>query len=677
MILNTAELKSNVKLEDIVSISTKLEKISHGFVGKCPLHTEKSASFNIYSKTNRYKCFGCGKSGTNIDFFMETQGMKYIDAVEAVAKFGNFELEYDNKKIEKPIPRLEKVSKVMLDYFENKRKISNNTLLRFGITESFEWGVVSKKNVQMICFNYFRNNELVNIKFRGIEEKKDMLMAKGAELIFYNLDAIKDDIECVISEGEIDCLSLYEAGVFNAISVPNGAAQNLKNNLKYIDSCYDYFTNKTKIIIAVDNDAAGVGLKNSLITIFGTERCYVAKFPNDCKDSNDVLVKYGKEKLKECIDNAVLAQLEFKVKEVKELKLNSIINPDDEDYSFVQDDAEIEEKLSLIRTGKNQRGLTTGLPKLDEFFVLKEKNLNLTNGHDNVGKSAVTWYLALLSAMYHNWNWVIFSSENSNEGVMRSLIQFYVGKPMYGEYGMNDVEYKEAKTFVKNHFTLIDTDNDYYSYEDILVMLKKLQKIKKYNYCLIDPYNSLRLPDTKEMPNTHDYHYAALSKMRIFIKQNDIGILLNNHAVTAALRMRDGDKKYPVAPQKADTEGGGKFANRADDFLTIHRVLQHPTQYMITEIHVRKVKDTETGGKVTSFDNPYKMSMYKRMCAFREVIDVDANSIHHNYGIDPVEEWHKNKNEQIDINFTEQPTNSPPNENYNAALDPNSDVMPF
>jgi twinkle protein len=654
MVLNISELKESVKLEDIVSQTTKLNRVAHGFVGKCPLHNEKSPSFNIYTKTNRYKCFGCGKSGTNIDFFMETQGIKYIDAVEAVAKFGNFDLEYDNKNIEKPIPRLTKVSNRMLDYFENKRKISNYTLLRFGITESVEWGVFSKKNVDVICFNYFRNGELVNIKFRGIDEKKDMLMSKGSELIFYNLDAIKDNTECVITEGEIDCLSLYESGVYNAISVPNGAAQNLKNNLKYVDNCYDYFTNKKKIIIAVDNDSAGIGLKNSLIAIFGIERCFVAKLPDDCKDSNDVLVKYGKEKLKECIDKAIAAKLEFSKKEVKELKLNSIINEEDDNYSFIQDESEIEEKLQLIRDGKNQLGLTTGMKLFDEYFLFKENNLNLTNGHDNVGKSAVTWYLALLSAMYHNWNWVIFSSENTNEGVMRSLIQFYAGKPIYGDYKMNDIEYKEAKQFVKNHFTLIDTDSDYYSYEDILVMIKKLQKIKKYHYCLIDPYNSLRLPDSKDMPNTHDYHYAALSKMRIFIKQNNIGILLNNHAVTSALRMRDGDKKYPVAPQKADTEGGGKFANRADDFLTIHRALQHPTQYMITEIHVRKIKDTETGGRVTPFDSPYKMAMYNRMCGFREVIDVDTNSIHHNYGIDPVEEWHKIKNKQIEIQFTEQ-----------------------
>jgi hypothetical protein len=99
------------------------------------------------------------------------------------------------------------------------------------------------------------------------------------------------------------------------------------------------------------------------------------------------------------------------------------------------------------------------------------------------------------------------------------------------------------------------------------------------------------------------------------------------------LRKLDKDG-YICAPQKADTEGGGKVANKADDFMTIHRKTQHPTDWMITEIHVRKIKDTETGGMPTPLNNPILFEMYKGQCAFREKTEMG-------YEIDPIREWHK------------------------------------
>ena len=71
-----------------------------------------------------------------------------------------------------------------------------------------------------------------------------------------------------------------------------------------------------------------------------------------------------------------------------------------------------------------------------------------------------------------------------------------------------------------------------------------------------------------------------------------------------------------MAPNKADTEGGGKFSNRADDFITIHRHTQHPSDFNITEIHVRKIKETETGGRPTLKDDPIKFKMERGIYGF-------------------------------------------------------------
>jgi hypothetical protein len=109
--------------------------------------------------------------------------------------------------------------------------------------------------------------------------------------------------------------------------------------------------------------------------------------------------------------------------------------------------------------------------------------------------------------------------------------------------------------------------------------------------------------------------------MRSFCKKNNLAIYLNCHAVTEALRKVHKDGPYAgylMAPNKADTEGGGKFSNRADDFLTIHRHTQHPSDFNITEIHVRKIKETETGGRPTLKDDPVKFKMERGIYGFFE-----------------------------------------------------------
>ena len=119
---------------------------------------------------------------------------------------------------------------------------------------------------------------------------------------------------------------------------------------------------------------------------------------------------------------------------------------------------------------------------------------------------------------------------------------------------------------------------------------------------------------------SHEYDYQVSSEMRLFCKDNNISIWLNTHAVTEALR-RTHQKEHeynglPVPPNMADVEGGGKWGNRADDVFTIHRYTQHPTDWMISEVHVRKVKEVETGGRPTSIDAPIKLRMIPNNIGF-------------------------------------------------------------
>jgi hypothetical protein len=181
---------------------------------------------------------------------------------------------------------------------------------------------------------------------------------------------------------------------------------------------------------------------------------------------------------------------------------------------------------------------------------------------------------------------------------------------------MSKEKYDAAHSFVKEHFTVIKSDDALYNYKDILLMTKKLINKDNYKGLLIDPYNSLKidLPPNSKI-STHEYHYEALSEIKLFGKIENISTYINMHAITSALREKDA-KGYRKAPGKAETEGGSKSANKADEFVTIHRLVDHEDDWMWTEIHVRKVKETETGGKITPLNKPIKLRGTKGLTGF-------------------------------------------------------------
>ena len=283
----------------------------------------------------------------------------------------------------------------------------------------------------------------------------------------------------------------------------------------------------------------------------------------------------------------------------REMLLNdgdmSFISSDDEDFRWIDDYSQ----------GKIEIGLDTGDPKLDQYFRYK-KEFVIVNGHSNVGKTTTMLYMIVNSAIRHNWKWVLYSSENRTASVKMSLMQFALDKKVAD---MTYTERKEAYKWVQEHFTIIN-NNQIYSYSDIILFMEKVMRQQHVDAIFVDPYNSLRLDMKNSSIGVHDYHYEAASEFLTFSKANNVAVWLNMHAVTEAQR-RKGPDGLPVAPYAEDTEGGGKFVNRADCFMTIHRKVQamDPEIRKMSEIHVRKVREVETGGQPTPLEDPYCLQM--------------------------------------------------------------------
>ncbi len=571
---------------DVVSQFLKLKKQGVDFVGLCPFHDEKTPSFTISPVKNIYKCFGCGANGNGITFLMKHQGKSYIEAVKWIAAQNNITVEEVGaiKKTQKPVPRLETLSKEVIEYFE-KRCITNNTLIRFKVTESLEWMPKAQAEVKAVCFNYYRNEQLVNIKFRA--KNKDFKMAKDAELIFYNLDAIKNETTCYITEGEIDCMSLYEAGIFNVVSVPNGASATQAAKLEYLDNCFEYFLDKTKIVLVTDNDAAGKRLEEELARRIGFEKCYVVKYSDKCKDANEVLVKYGKEELRNILETAKRYPLygEITIEDMYET-LNDFFF---EGYPVGYDCKVSEEFDQHLKFYPGQLTIVTGIP--------------------GSGKSEfVDWIMTGL-ATHHSWNWGVCSFECPPEIHVTKLAEKLTNKafafrsnPMHR---MTQNEFEKSLVTINSHFHFMNLSLIDITIDGIIAKAEEFVKRYGINGFLFDPWNCIEAKD-----DTTNYILQCLNKLINFLEKYRVHGFLVAHPTK--LKKDLNTKKY-VIPNLYDISGSAHFFNRTHNGLSVYRDFETNK----VDIYFQKVKWSWLGKLgFCSYDFDKDTRAYKPIMSF-------------------------------------------------------------
>lgn len=557
MISNIDQIKAAGDIVDIIGDFVKLKRNGSNMEGLCPFHSEKTPSFSVSKSKNMFKCFGCGKSGDAIDFLQEHENINYVQAIKWIANKVNIEVEETVEgNYEKPVPRLQKVADTTVKYFET-RGISNNTLLRFGITESVEWMPIAKKEIPVICFNYFRNDELINIKYRG--KGKDFAMSKNAELIFYNLDALKGENACVIVEGEIDCLSLYEAGIYNVVSVPNGASS---GNMKYLDNCWDAFEDKEFITLFTDNDNPGNTLAEELARRLGKDRCRKVSYPDGCKDANDVLLNLGKDAIHAILDQA------------KRWPVDGVLTMDD---------------LYLTVADYYQNGFpkadAAGIGDFDELLTFGGGQLTTITGSPGSGKSEFIDYISSRLCRNHGWKFAIASFENPAPFHVAKLMEKHIGLA-FGfrkdpAHRMSRAEFDEAIGFLDHHYLFFNILQADVSVMGIINKIRELVLRYGIKGVVVDPWNYIEHKVPHGQTETQ-YISEALSLFKECALKNDIHIFIVAHPRKL---QKDPKGQYPVATMY-DISGSAHFFNKTDNGISVHR--DHEKQ--VVTVYVQKVR---------------------------------------------------------------------------------------
>jgi hypothetical protein len=309
------DLKAKLTPKDVYGKYVSLSKAGDTFVGRCPFHSEKTASFKVDKRDGEwvFHCFGCKKGGDIVRFLQLKENLAVQQAIAKLVELTGGELpnqEYREtaQEVDKTFTSLSEIADVekkaiaIADYLPSVEKLlTNPEAVRFldeqrGITketaERLKLGykqehVYSCKNEAnrakgWICFPRIYGEQVRAIKFRSIAEKDFSQVKDMDSKTFFNHDTINPFEPIFVTEGEFDTCIMEQAG-FSAVSVPSAGAKltpEMKDALKLAPAIY----------LAGDNDG-GVGSEYmaQLAKELG-DKTFIIKWPG-VKDANEYFLK--------------------------------------------------------------------------------------------------------------------------------------------------------------------------------------------------------------------------------------------------------------------------------------------------------------------------------------------------------------------------------------------------
>ena len=514
-------------------------------------------------KNQKAKCFSynmekeCGFCSHCFSRFVKHNPFEKKEYVKPVFEFQNFT----------------KLSDKLVKWFEG-RGISQRTLLTYKISEKKEYLPQTEKTENCIVFPFFRNDELINLKFR--DGKKNFKLSSGSELIWFNYDAILKYEEIIICEGEIDALSFIQAGFENVISVPNGA--NI-GKMEYFDSSFEDLNKVKSFVIATDNDLKGIELKNDLVRRLGMEKCKTVSF-NQYKDVNELLMAEGPDVVQTVINNS------------KFLTLPDIYAVND----FKND------LLDFFKNGIPQ-GKTLDIPDLDKIIRWETGRFGVVTGIPGMGKGEFIDFVCARLNMLYNWPVGFYKPEDMPLKVHFAKLYPKIGGREFKDGIITETEAHNGMNFIDKNFFWVNPPIDI-NIDEILSKFEYLVKAKGCKVFVIDPWNRVE-QSAQHSDNERLFIKKNLIKMNNFAKRTDSLLFLIAHPT----KMSKDDKGKYLIPGPYNISGSADFLNMADYTLTVHRNQYDNGKYeTFGSVVVQKTKINKTLGDTGSWPYWYNIN---------------------------------------------------------------------
>ena len=420
-------------------------------------------------------------------------------------------------------------------------------------------------------FEYRSKGALRYRKWRTLT-KKFYAEPSGVPPILWGLDSIEGlpshpSFPLVITEGEPDRLAALQSVGGYAVSVPNGAGMaspTQPGKLVADDQAFAFLwgpderlipelTNFTRIILAVDNDAKGLVLRNELAIRLGRSRCWTVEYPSGCKDLNDVLFKYGPAAVKHVLDNA------------RPIQPGKLIKP------------------SQVRPIEFNQTYSTGWKFMDPIIKLTRPELAVITGIPGHGKGVFTRSLCYHLAEDYGIRTAFWTPEDRADRVKRDMKRFAMRHNMWP----GKAEQNRADEWMDAHFMISELLDD--DVPTIERLLEEVESAVFHHNCqafVIDPWNVIR-HSMGSMPETR-YIEETLEIIKSKLRQLCIMLFLVAHPT----KIKDGEKvtMYSIS-------GSSNWYNKADHGVIVSRGVDSFGQKTdVTTITVEKSKDEETMG---------------------------------------------------------------------------------
>lgn len=444
--------------------------------------------------------------------------------------------------------------------FLKERGISQETAELYGVTWAKAYFLQIRRDTHAVAYPYHVEDKVVGHKARSTEEK-DHVCAPALYSLFglQNVD-IDECSQIVICEGETDALACAEAGVPNPTSVPNGASSftkvgedaDAKATYGFLWTAKKQIDAAKKIIIATDADQPGDKLADELARRIGRHRCWRVKFPDGCKDANEVLLKHGKEALRKCVEDAEPWPVEG-IYEASEF---------------------FPEVFDLFDNGFGSKVLT-GLGPVDEIYSMGKGLLTVVTGIPGNGKSTFVDQLMINAARSYGHTFAICSFENPVAVHIGKLSQMLSQKHFFdtdlpGDK-MTRSEMEATLPFIHSHFKFLQQDDGKKAGIDSIIE-RIVTAVFRWgvNGAVIDPYNYIARP--KDMESETQFIDDVLSRLRLVAQTYDLHIWFIAHPTKMPM---DGEGKYQI-PKGYSISGSSAWFSKPDFGLTVHRDEESP-----------------------------------------------------------------------------------------------------
>lgn len=352
------ELRDRISVSSIVGKKVKLTKKGREYLGLCPFHHEKTASFTVNDEKGFYHCFGCGAHGDIIRFLTDCERLPFLEAVEHLAHLAGLSVPQSSpayKEMENKQKTLIEIMELACQFFQKRLfetdgEKARNYLKKRGITsevakqfrlgyaptgsallsylteknislkDSISLGLIVENSIRKMKHDYFYDR----IMFPILDKRKRVigfggrLMEKGEPKylnspetdLFHKgnqlyalpnaLETIRKTNQAILVEGYMDVIALHSAGFTNAVA-PLGTAFTESQLQLLWDEC-------DEPIICFDGDKAGRNASaralSRALPILSPGKSLQFVFLPDSFDPDDMIRKKSPQAFQEAINGA-------------------------------------------------------------------------------------------------------------------------------------------------------------------------------------------------------------------------------------------------------------------------------------------------------------------------------------------------------------------------------------